>query len=330
MAIAAIFLFQLLGCHASPVRSPRTSALRLRNQPVTRSDRPSLRQDYLIPSDENGADLAVATYQSFIPTTDERVPLAEPEATDNTGNPDPPVLPNGSDEAEQPARPIDVDIIHSGLHNSDSIETVTQSDVHGLTGAEPTQKLEESSYSQTLPEEQGHLSDNQASHKTIGTSELYHSPNAAAPSDPAELPLTHPLERVPETPSAVPITVADLPLETFLPFSTAALPEKVETGSSPEAPDRPLFISGPEQGNGALPLDLSSFSNDPQQIQVDQIESQPINNSYDLITTGNPIEKDNSSDRPFGSLPKLRELGFPPISNTQDNFGVQVNWAEFR
>lgn len=312
VAVACLVLFQLGCSYSSPVRSPRTSALKLRNilaniQRVPRSD-----QDYhLIPNDENGADVAVTPGQSFLPTTAVGVPLDKPEAIDNTGPignyPD---SPDGSDETELPALPTDVD---SGLRNSDSVETVTSSNVQ-----EPIQKLEDPSYSKFLPEQE-----------LPTTSELYHSPTAEAPFNPAELPLTYPIVCVPEGPSAIPITVADLPLETILP-STAALPEKEEiSSSSPEAPDQSAIIA--QQGNnvGALPLELdaktqtasSSFGVDPSKYQH--------NNSYDLITTDNPNEKvSNPSGRPIGS--RLRELGFPPISNTQDNFGVQVNWAEFR
>ncbi|EFX85751.1 hypothetical protein DAPPUDRAFT_308983 [Daphnia pulex] len=315
VAAACLVLFQLGCSYSSPVRSPRTSALKLRNilaniQRVPRSD-----QDYhLIPNDENGADVAVTPGQSFLPTTAEGVPLDEPEAIDNTGPngnyPDSPEVATVSDETELPALPTDVD---SGLRNSDAVETVTSSNVQ-----EPIQKLEDPSYSKFLPEQE-----------LPTTSELYHSPTAEAHSNPAELPLTYPIVRVPEGPSAIPITVADLPLETILP-PTAGLPEKEEISSSlPEAPDQSSIIA--QQGNnvGALPLELdaktqtasSSFGVDPSKYQP--------NNSYDLITTDNPNEKvSNSSGRPIGS--RLRELGFPPISNTQDNFGVQVNWAEFR
>jgi hypothetical protein len=182
---------------------------------------------------------------------------------------------------------------------------------------EPIQKLEDPSYSKFLPEQE-----------LLTTSELYHSPTAEAHSNPAELPLTYPIVRVPEGPSAIPITVADLPLETILP-STAALPEKEEISSPPEAPDQSSIIAEQWNNVGALPLELdaktqtasSSFGVDPSKYQP--------NNSYDLITTDNPNEKvRNSSGRPIGS--RLRELGFPPVSNTQDDFGVQVNWAEFR
>lgn len=37
--------------------------------------------------------------------------------------------------------------------------------------------------------------------------------------------------------------------------------------------------------------------------------------------------KNNFSARPFGSSPKPRQLGFPPVSSTRDNVLLQVNWA---
>ena len=70
----------------------------------------------------------------------------------------------------------------------------------------------------------------------------------------------------------------------------------------------------------------SSVSFDSQ-IQIDQ---QPIchsNTSYDRTTNANPNEK-GSSNRSTGSTPKLIQLGFPPVSNTNDNFDVQVNWTK--
>ena len=126
---------------------------------------------------------------------------------------------------------------------------------------------------------------------------LYNTPTAEAHYNPAELPLTYPIVRVPEGPSAIPITVADLPLETILP-STAALPEKEEISSPPEAPDQSSIIAEQWNNVGALPLELdaktqtasSSFGVDPSKYQH--------NNSYDLITTDSPNEKvSNSSGR---------------------------------
>jgi hypothetical protein len=222
VAVACLVLFQLGCSYSSPVRSPRTSALKLRNilaniQRIHLSD-----QDYhlFILNDENGADVAVTPGQSFLSTTAEGVPLDEPEAIDNTG----PIrnYPHSPDETELPALPTDVD---SGLRNSDSVETVTSSNVQEPI-QEPIQKLEDPSYSKCLPEQE-----------LLTTSELYHSPTAEAYSNPAELPLTYPIARVPDGPSAIglPITVADLPLETILP-STAALPEKEEISSHRKLP----------------------------------------------------------------------------------------------
>jgi hypothetical protein len=192
---------------------------------------------------------------------------------------------------------------------------------------DPAQKLEKPSYSKTFAEQEP-LVDNLVPHlRPIETSEFHHLPTVAASSDPEELPLMYPLVRVPTAPLVTPISVSDLPLESFLPsVSTKSLPEK-EITFSPEAQDHSSVTSGSEKGDnvGALPLDL-----DPKQvfifdskIQVDQ----PIclsNTSYDGLNNNG-----NNASHPFGSNPKLRQLRFPPISNTQDNFDVQVNWAEF-
>ena len=345
MVIAYLFLLHLSSCYASPVRSPRTSAVKLRNilanmQRVTRSDQPSSRQDY---QHENA--LATNNNQYLLPTTED-VPEEKPETIDDPtagsfNNPDPTsVLTDVSDETEQPLLATDAEIFHSELPHSEFIETVTpSSDIQGVIEAE--------SYFMSVGAEEEPLSNNvvlpQVS--TGETSEfVHHLPTTvAATSDPAELPLMYPLVRVPIAPSSdTPIiAVADLPLETVLFSPASALPEKVEIGSSPESQDHSSpGISEPEQNDSAHPLDLdpkvtTQTSPSPYHfdspIQVDQPKYHP-NISYDIITNdnNNPVEKDNSSSRPFGSTPQLRELGFPPISNTQDNFGVQVNWAKFR
>jgi hypothetical protein len=47
---------------------------------------------------------------------------------------------------------------------------------------------------------------------------------------------------------------------------------------------------------------------------------------YRVVNIGSGIDTDGiaASDRS-----KLRELRFPPVSNTKENFGVQINWDEF-
>ncbi|XP_046456062.1 calphotin-like [Daphnia pulex] len=47
------------------------------------------------------------------------------------------------------------------------------------------------------------------------------------------------------------------------------------------------------------------------------------------ITTNNPqssYEKSSFPTRPFGSSPKPRQLGFPPVASTRDNVLLEVNW----
>ena len=244
-------------------------------------------------------------------------------------------LPGVSGETEQPALLLDADNVHSGLLHLDSIETVTpSSDIQGVIEAE--------TYFKSVAAEEEPLSDNLVPQVPIETFKFHHSLTVAAPSDPVELPLIFPLVHFETAPPVTPISVADLPLETVLPFistTSSLIPEKVEISSSLEATDHSTAILVPEQGDnvGALPLDLdpkvetqsssSSVSFDSQ-IQVDQQPTCHSNTSYDRTTNVNPNEKD-SSNRSLGSTPKLRQLGFPPVSNTNDNFNVQVNWTKF-
>lgn len=333
---ACLFLLHLSSCYAGPVRSPlTTSAVKLHDvlainiQGVARNDQPSQIQDYLIPIEENNGDLSNTTNEPFVDQSAfQDFGVQEPERVTHTLTYiSLPAVSNGG--TEQPALPLDANVIHSDLPNSGSIETEILSDVQ-----EPTQNLEES-HSEIVGEQEPVMD-----HMVvlpIETTELYHLPTVAAPSDPAELLLMYSLVRVPTAPSATSATVADSLLETILPSTT----EKVEISSSPEALYHSSVTSGPEQwiSVDALPLELdpkaqttsSSLITDSQQIvQVDQPKCQS-NISYELFTTDNPNGKEsNSSGLPFGThRSKLRELRFPPVSNTKENFGFHINWDEF-
>ncbi len=218
-----------------------------------------------------------------------------------------PAVSNGG--TEQPALPLDANVIHSDLPNSGSIETEILSDVQ-----EPTQNLEEPHYG--IVGEQEPVLDHLVV-LPIENTELYHLPTVAAPSDPAELPLMYPLVlRVPIAPSAASATIAHSPQETILPFTT----EKVEISSSPEALYHSSATSGPKQwiSVDALPLDLDPksqiTSSSPLIIDVIQVDQTKChsNISYEPITGDNPNGKENnSSGLPFGShRSKPRELRF--------------------
>lgn len=330
---ACLFLLHLSSCYAGPVRSPRTTAVKLHDvlaniQGVARNDQPSQIQDYLIPIEENNGDLSDTNNEPFVHQfAFQDFGVQEPErVTPTLTYFSLPAVSNG--ETEQPALPLDANVIHSHLPNSGSIETEILSDVQ-----EPTQNLEEPHSG--IVGEQEPVSDHLVV-LPIETTELYHLPTVAVPCDPAELPLMYPLVRVPTAPSAASATIAHSPQETILPFTT----EKVEISSSPEALYHSSATSGPEQwiSVDALPLELdpraqttsSSLITDSQIIQVDQPKCQS-NISYELFTTDNPNGKEsNSSGLPFGThRSKLRELRFPPLSNTKENFSVHINWDEF-
>jgi len=224
VVVACLFLLHLSSCHASPVRSPRTSAVKLHDiltniQGVARYDLPILIQDYLIPIEENNGDFADTTNEPFVDQTIQDFGVEEPEMVTVTVFHS--YLLGVSGGTEQTALPTDGDEIHSDLLNSGFFETATLSNVQGIMTAEPTQKSEPCCYLKFVAEE------NALAHHLVPhvlpteTTELYHSSTVpeqpAAPTDPEELPLTYPLVRVPTAPSATPATVADFSLATILP-----------------------------------------------------------------------------------------------------------------
>ncbi len=68
---ACLFLLHLSSCYAGPVRSSRTSAVKLHDvlaniQGVARNDQPSQIQDYLILIEENNGDFSDTTNEPFV------------------------------------------------------------------------------------------------------------------------------------------------------------------------------------------------------------------------------------------------------------------------
>ncbi|KAI9553386.1 hypothetical protein GHT06_021287 [Daphnia sinensis] len=133
------------------------------------------------------------------------------------------------------------------------------------------------------------------------------------PSDAVHLPFTYPSVNATSFPSATYIGIGSLPL---MPIEAVQhnLPGQVNNG-------------------GVVPLDWNQKENSTPPSYTDSPVS--VNHSTDdsgtsYIVSTVPTKIGSSSRRPFGSSPQPRELGFPPVSNTHENFDVQVNWAEFR
>ncbi|KAI9553454.1 hypothetical protein GHT06_021362 [Daphnia sinensis] len=83
-----------------------------------------------------------------------------------------------------------------------------------------------------------------------------------------------------------------------------------------ESPSTPVETSSPKALLFYPPVPVDQPKYRPATHYAPPAESQPSKGG-----------KVNTSSRPFGlSVPKLRQLGFPPISNTRENLGQQVNW----
>jgi hypothetical protein len=115
-------------------------------------------------------------------------------------------------------------------------------------------------------------------------------------SEPVDVPLVDAPVSVTTVSPAFPIFLsALLPLEPV--ESPEVIPEKVEISPSeaPMAPMAPIYL--------------------------------PVQSP--VLYQANPMKSELSShfpSRPFGSLPRPRELGFPPVSNTRENVIRDVNW----
>ena len=97
------------------------------------------------------------------------------------------------------------------------------------------------------------------------------------------------------------------------------------------SPAFPIFLSA------LLPLEpVESPEVIPEKVEISPSEAPmaPMAPIYlpvqsPVLYQANPMKSELSShfpSRPFGSLPRPRELGFPPVSNTRENVIRDVNW----
>ena len=94
------------------------------------------------------------------------------------------------------------------------------------------------------------------------------------------------------------------------------------------SPAFPIFLSA------LLPLEpVESPEVIPEKVEISPSEA-PMAPIYlpvqsPVLYQSSPMKSELSShfpSRPFGSLPRPRELGFPPVSNTRENVIRDVNW----
>ncbi|XP_057378420.1 uncharacterized protein LOC130700389 [Daphnia carinata] len=99
----------------------------------------------------------------------------------------------------------------------------------------------------------------------------------------------------------------------------------------PASPVEPIFI--------AHVLPLEPVVSSPEKVEISSpnrgyppVMDEAFNESDDALlqpyypSSGKVELRDYFPNRPFGSLPKPRELGFPPVSNTRENVMRDVNW----
>lgn len=148
------------------------------------------------------------------------------------------------------------------------------------------------------------------------------------PLNSVDLPQTYPSVNSATFPSATYIGIGSLPLMAVVPILTSESPENAVVPD--DLPEQVTNV-------GAVPLDgIQNKTMEPPSYTNSEFQANhPTDNSgtstsIPTIPTTIPNGRRSSSRRPFGTSPQPRELGFPPVSNTHENFGIQVNWAEFR
>ncbi|XP_057378417.1 uncharacterized protein LOC130700387 [Daphnia carinata] len=290
-----LFLIQLSVSSAGPTRSSNSVADKLRTlaniRRSTRND-PYALQAYYRPNDANELNHEADTNELFIATTEQLLPVEPEMNTESTGIHD----------------PAHTFVFSEGLHVP-----------HSATTEHPAfADFQESFHSIS--------NDRESAPEDLSVS-LSFPLLPTAPSDSVHLPLTYPSVNATTFPLATYIGIGSLPLmpNEAIPFVTSESPDNAVV------PDN-LAVASPEQVNNGdvVPLDWiqkesttpASYTGSPFSI------NHPTDDSYIVSTI--PTKFGSSSGRPFGSSPQPRELGFPPVSNTHENFDVQVNWAEFR
>lgn len=313
--MACLLLLQLSTCCAGPVRSNRMTRVLPRNfgniQRVARNDA-NVAEKYL---QTRIADPVATTLEPLAPTTEGFSPVFDQEtlhlSTKIQDDISPAVL-TESDLIDEPAILLSVlDVDHSSVVD----DTPLLIDFHDVV--EPVPAVEEEIAPEVEKHSDDHLpveevpaiapevEDHPVDLRIVAEEPVIVAIPTAAPevpafvhSEPVDVPLVDaPVSVIPTVSPAVPIFIASvLPLEPV--ESPEAIPEKVEITPS-EAP-----IYSPLNLPVLDPLPPASYPS-------------------------NPVRSELSShfpNRPFGILPKARELGFPPVSNTRENVLREINW----
>ncbi|XP_046455747.1 magnetosome-associated protein MamJ-like isoform X4 [Daphnia pulex] len=291
--LACLLLLQLSTGSAGPVRSNRMTRVLPRSfgniQRVARNDA-NVAEKYL---QTRIADPVATTLEPSAPTTEVFSPVFDQEtlhlSTKIQDDISPAVLPE-SDLIDEPAVLL-----------SDVVEPVPV--VEEEIAPEVEKHSDDHLPIEEVPAIAPQVEDSPVDLRIVAEEPLIVAIPTAAPqvpafvhSEPVDVPLVdEPVSVIPTVSPAVPIFIASvLPLEPV--ESPEAVLEKVES----EAP-----VYSPLNLPVLDPLPPASYP------------------------SSNPVRSELSShfpNRPFGILPKARELGFPPVSNTRENVLREINW----
>jgi hypothetical protein len=170
---------------------------------------------------------------------------------------------------------------------------------------------------------------------------------SVAQSDPVDLPPPSPPVFISSVSPVSPIIIATLaPLEPVSPVSSAA--EKIKISSSAMSDTSTGTLPKVKNGNSIDQQKVTQhsakqpavytkpsrpFSHTKFQVsyKYQPITSSPLSLAYGPTRTSTYPQsldgkKNNFPTRTFGSSPKPRQLGFPPISSTRENVFLEVNW----
>ncbi|XP_046455745.1 uncharacterized protein LOC124203147 isoform X2 [Daphnia pulex] len=311
--LACLLLLQLSTGSAGPVRSNRMTRVLPRSfgniQRVARNDA-NVAEKYL---QTRIADPVATTLEPSAPTTEVFSPVFDQEtlhlSTKIQDDISPAVLPE-SDLIDEPAVLLSVfDVDHSSVVDDTPLLIDFQDVVEPVPVVEEEIAPEVEKHSddhlpiEEVPAIAPQVEDSPVDLRIVAEEPLIVAIPTAAPqvpafvhSEPVDVPLVdEPVSVIPTVSPAVPIFIASvLPLEPV--ESPEAVLEKVES----EAP-----VYSPLNLPVLDPLPPASYP------------------------SSNPVRSELSShfpNRPFGILPKARELGFPPVSNTRENVLREINW----
>lgn len=120
--------------------------------------------------------------------------------------------------------------------------------------------------------------------------------------------------------------LGDVTSSPLVPLNDKIIPAVVETGNEDNKLVSPQVQTEVPASPSAPEVDPPLFY-PPRPVEQPKYRL-PAHYSPPLQSKPQPARRYNSNDRLLGEAPfKPSMLGFPPVSNTRENLGLQINWA---